>query len=270
MHYRNIIDNIKDSILSNKGSHSNWIIIGDNSSGKSELLKEIVETIKESRYYIDSVNRFFDTGNVSLKGEEVTSKITPERVVVERLKENKFNLNDSFGETEKIWDMYPLYEKRLTELIKKFLIIDFEIKRIKLSLGGESNPKVFINGIENQLSNGYQAIVRLFAELLYFCEISVRTGTVIIDEIDELLSPSNASKLFEFITEEFMDQRFILSTHSSDLLASSKDYNLVVLQSDSYSVYDGNDFCSITDVDTLLLKTYKGSYIKDKSESIFI
>lgn len=58
-----IIDKLSDEELPYKDS----IIIGDNSSGKTLLLKLFIEKIKDDRavYFIDAVNRGFDVKKVS-------------------------------------------------------------------------------------------------------------------------------------------------------------------------------------------------------------
>lgn len=258
MNYKSMINEICNIIITKKINHPNWVIIGGNSSGKSDLLHEIVENISGDKYYIDSVNRFFDVKEATLKDEEDSYIENPTNVVSKRIRVDKFNLKDSFGENYQIGRLYPKYKDRLVELLYKFLNIKFEVKRIKLGeWEGESEPKVFVDGIEWRMSNGYQAIFRILAELIYYTEVCDMSGTIIIDEIDEFLSRKNASDILTFLIEEFEMVRFVISTHSSDLIANSRDFNLVVLGDGLYNIFDGNDFKTLTDVDTLLIKIYK-------------
>ncbi len=52
---------------------------------------------------------------------------------------------------------------------------------------------VMIDRSRAKLSSGYQAVLRLFCEILHFCEVMEERkwfrGLVVIDEIDEYLSP---------------------------------------------------------------------------------
>ncbi|WP_349406562.1 hypothetical protein, partial [Clostridium perfringens] len=188
MNYKNTLNKVKE-IICNRSSE-NWIIIGDNSSGKSELLKNIVEEFRGKVYFIDSVNRYFDIKNVNLYKGEVTYNISATDIVNNRVQEGYHNLKDSFGQNEHIERLYQLYEQNLKNLVKEFMEIDFIIEREELSKGlGDGDPMVKIDGEEVELSSGYQAIVRLFSEIIFYCEELKGDGLIVIDEIDEFLSP---------------------------------------------------------------------------------
>ena len=91
--YQNILAEIKSKIIENKLTHENSIIIGDNSSGKSEVLQSILKEDIQGYYFIDSVNRSFDYEKAS---RESNFENTYRDVVRCRIKENYFNLQDSF------------------------------------------------------------------------------------------------------------------------------------------------------------------------------
>lgn len=59
---RGSIGEIVDIIKTAKLPHSDTVIIGDNSSGKSLLLNKIIESQEKEKnlYFIDAVNRGFD------------------------------------------------------------------------------------------------------------------------------------------------------------------------------------------------------------------
>ena len=51
MDYKDMLKRVSQIITDSE--KQNWIIIGDNSCGKSELLKELVKENEENVYYID-------------------------------------------------------------------------------------------------------------------------------------------------------------------------------------------------------------------------
>ncbi|OPD20653.1 AAA family ATPase [Clostridium botulinum] len=264
MNYKSILNKLNGIICN--GSDKNWIIIGDNSSGKSELLKNIVEEFRGKVYFIDSVNRYFDIKNTNLYRGEVTYNISATDIVNNRIQDEYHNLKDSFGQNEHIERLYTLYEQKLKNLVKEFMEIDFTIEREELSKGlGDGDPKVKIDGKEVELSSGYQAMVRLFSEITFYCEHLGGDGVIVIDEIDEFLSPKYSAKILGFLIENFTRNKFIISTHSSDLIASSRDCGIIALEKDSFSILDSNDFSTLTEVNTLFVKMFstKTNYDKD-------
>lgn len=256
MKYLNMLNKI--SSLIHKYEDKNWIIIGDNSSGKSELLRKIVNKMKPNVYYIDSVNRYFNINNANLSKDKMDCSVSSTEIIDARLQNKFYNLLDSFGENEHIERLFPLYNERLISLLKDFLNIDFSVEREKLEDGfGFDEIKVNIDGQEVELSSGYQAIIRIFAELIYYNEHLMAKGLVVIDEIDEFLSPKYSARILNFLTKQFPDNYFVVSTHSSDLVANSNDCNIVVLEKNNFSILDSNDFTTLIEVNTLFNKLFE-------------
>lgn len=241
---------IKDS------ENQNWIIIGDNSCGKSELLKELVRKQKENVYYIDSVNRYMNVGNINVSEQTVYYDVTVEEIIDWRIRTENFNYKDSFGEQEHIERLYPEYVESLCGIMKDFLGIELKIEKENVDKFGDSIVNAYINGEKMELSSGYQALIRIFAEILFYSEISKKEGTIIIDEIDEFLSPRNSAKILMYLTERFPKHRFIVSTHSGDLICHSKDCKMAILQENEFQVLDSNDFDTMTDVNALFQKIF--------------
>lgn len=250
MEYANILTKISERIK--KGSNKNWIIIGDNSSGKSDLLRKLVSEINEPHYYIDTVNRYFDVKNIDVSTEAVNFNVTSEEIIRERIKPTNYNLQDSFGRNDHIERLYCCYEVKVKELVKQFLDVDIYIEREQLGEGfGEGDIYVKINGKEAELSSGYQAVVRLFAELVFFVEVLNEKGIIVIDEVDEFLSPKHSGRILNFLMEKFPENYFIVSTHSSDLIANSCNCSIVALGNNNFSVVDGNDFTTLNEANML-------------------
>lgn len=258
--YNNMLKEIKDKIENEKLKYKNAIIIGDNSSGKSELLRNILMDKKEGYYFIDSVNRSFNYEKI---GDIQKISNTYINVLKHRLEENIFNLNDSFDFNKTgigfIEEVYLNFEEELKMLIKDFLNVDFDIAiEDNLILG--KKQKLLIDKNVEKLSSGYQAIIRIFLELLYFKNSYNninKNPIVVIDEINEFLSTKNEKKFLPFLMKKFNNMNFIITTHSADVIASSIDFNIIVLKGNSYECLDGNDFSTVTDAREIFEKIYK-------------
>ncbi|SUY46826.1 ATPase AAA [Clostridium putrefaciens] len=268
--YQNMLMEIKDKILNKKLKYKNTIIVGDNSSGKSEVLRQLLINQEKGYYFIDSVNRSFNYENVS-NSDDLDE--TYKSVVKYRLSENNFNLVDSFDLYKTgigaIENVYFNYYQELKRLLKSFLEIDFKITIKKDEIIGERKVLDIGQGIE-KLSSGYQAIIRLFLELIYFedsVEATVMSPVLVIDEVNEFLSAKNEEKILHFLTNRFNRMSFIVTTHSADVIASSIDCNILVLRNDDYECLDGNDFSSVTDVREIFSKVYNLSN-EDETEGI--
>lgn len=258
--YNNMLMEIKDKIIKGNLKYSNSIIIGDNSSGKSELLKMYLNESNAECYFIDSVNRTFDYEKVTKRNIENEEY---KNVINYRIKENIFNLKDSFDIDKtgmgSIEDIYFNFEKEIKEMIYEFL-------NVKLDIISESNQytgksyELKINNKIDKLSSGYQAIIRIFLELLFFREATKSTENykvIVIDEINEFLSTRNEERILPFIMNKFSNMKFIITTHSADVIASAVDCNIIVFAGNNqYECLDGNDFTTVTDVREIFNNIY--------------
>lgn len=184
----NSLNEIAQKVLDKELKYKDTVIIGDNASGKSFLLKLMIEKKKSSDdiYFIDAVNRGFDVSKIIKNSQLAEYKNT---VINRRIQEEYFNLKDSFDcygtLTERIEQIYAPLEKDLQDLFEKLTAECFQI--VPESILG----KVEFKKGTGLLSSGYQAIVRILMELLYYqngmdTRQLVRT-MVVIDELDEFL-----------------------------------------------------------------------------------
>ena len=257
--YQNILAEIKSKIIENKLTHENSIIIGDNSSGKSEVLQSILKEDIQGYYFIDSVNRSFDYEKAS---RESNFENTYRDVVRCRIKENYFNLQDSFDifrlGTTNIENIYYNYEIELKDLIKSFLGIELDIV-IGINKVLVRTKTLLINGEEEKLSSGYQALIRIFLEVLYFennIMDNIKNPIILIDEINEFLSVKNEQKIIPFLVEKFPRLKFVITTYSSDIMVNAENFNIVVLNKNNYEILDSNDFVTNTDVREIFENLY--------------
>lgn len=223
------------------------ILIGENAVGKSEALKGFIEESERVLYFIDAVNRCFDVKAVKPLGEEVIYK---EEIVRTRMREDNFNLKDTWAyygtATECIELIYLQFKEELQVLLRECVGVGFTIYL------PETQEVKYDSGDVGRLSSGYQAVIRILLELLYFQKVNpVGTGNkrpvVIVDEIDEYLSPSNAINLYRCIKRNFSDMDLVLTTHSAEVIATASDSNILIMHDTNVEVLDANDFSTIDD-----------------------
>lgn len=265
------MNEIIEKLIEEKLPYPDSVVVGDNSSGKSLLLRLFIEKMKDNDevYFIDAVNRGFDVKKVSKTEKKPEYKKT---ILETRIKEVHFNLVDSFNcygtLTERIEMIYELYEEELQTLFYKFTGDRFRI--IYGSLLGEVD---FGNG-QGLLSSGYQALVRIFLELLYYQDMviwkrNVKTSWIVIDEIDEFLSPKYSAGILEFLKEEFPWAKWLVTTHSCDLVAHTSDNNLIILDKSICEVLDINDYSSVSEVQIVFERLFgKQNLTEDEIESV--
>lgn len=262
------LNDISENILKGNLRYADTIIVGDNSSGKSLLLRLLLDKMGEidEVYFIDAVNRGFDVSKVI----EENQKLSYNKAIVKtRIQENYFNLEDSFNcygtLTERIEQIYYLFEDELQELF-----CELTGERFKIAGNGILGEVDFENG-RGTLSSGYQAIVRIILELLFYqqkCIVDKQLSRVkvIIDELDEFLSPTYARKIFPFLKKKFCQMDFVITTHSCDVVVASQNANLVILDNSEVEVVDVNDYQSASEVQMIFNRIF-GEYSVPVSET---
>ena len=274
MSYQDILGDIVKRFMGNTLKHKHSIIIGDNSSGKSDLMKLLMNGLNCPYYFVDSVNRSFTAEEISESLKPITEghfKTISEK----RIKPEYFNTKDSFfypeGIVTPLEPFYNTYKERIVALFKAFTEKEIVIRREKV--GPLDKVNVYIDGANVNLATGYQALVRTFMEMsLLEATLPKNTGVIVfIDELDLFLSSKNSRKILNFLRSTFVEMNFVVSSHSSDMIAESHDCNLILLGDGRYEILDGNDFTSITDVGELLIELYKeqiGEGSKNNTDSI--
>ena len=177
---------------------------------------------------------------------------------------------DIYGDgTGRIEAIFKEYMEEIKMLLKKFIDIDITMKEVNYGIFS-SEEKLFVDNKIESLSNGYQAIIRLFLEIIYIHKNKGNNKiTVVIDEIDEYLSSRNKSNIVEFLKNEFNEFNWVITTHSADVMASAKNFNLIILKNENYQCLDSNDFNTITDVQEIFRDLYDKT-IDDNKDDINI
>lgn len=239
-------------------SYADVIIMGDNSSGKSFLLKRLVQNIIkiDDIYYIDAVNRGFVVMDIPKHSDIPQFR---RQMIETRIQENYFNIQDSFSfmgtSTEKVERIYHYYEQELQKLFVELTGDSFEI------LHENQFGEVQFQKGKGLLSSGYQALVRILLELIFYNDqvvekSKITDGYVIIDEIDEFLSPKYAAVIYPFLKQHFDKLNFIVSTHSIDVVMNAKAAVLFVLDEDGYEVLDVNDYNTFSETKRIFQRVF--------------
>lgn len=226
------------------------ILIGENAAGKSEAIKCFMNETDKVIYFIDALNRSFNTHAVKALGEKLRYKPS---ILSKRLDDDNFNLRDSWAyygtATECIELIYPYFEEKIQSLLRTYFGIGFSL------YSPETQEVKYDSGDIGRISNGYQAIIRILLELLYFQEVNPVQNQghalVVIDEIDEYLSPNNAGRLYTFIKEQFSEMDFIVTTHSPEIIAVATKCNILIMHESNIEVLDAGDFQNIDDAMTV-------------------
>ena len=254
--YQNMMNELSDIILKHKLKFDNTIIIGDNSSGKSELLKNVlVKDGAKNWYLIDSVNRYFSVSQIIKMSGEASKLQFSKKIIEHRLMADNYNLKDTFyymGVPTSIENFYFEFEDSIKNLMRQFLGVELMVVQ------SEVGYKVYLDNIESSLSSGYQALMRIFMEMEYVSR-TMKNGFVIIDEIDEFLFAYNSGNIFDFLRQKYSGFSFIVTTHSADLIANAKAANIILLSENNYELLDAGDFNSVSQVynifDSVFVKT---------------
>ena len=249
-------------LMDNSLPYTNSIIIGDNAAGKSEAIKQFMLQTKELVYFIDAVNRNFNVAAVNPLNDTIQFKPS---ILATRLLDENFNLIDTWSyygtKTECIELLYPYFDKKLQSLLQEFLGVTFEI------FSPEKQEVRYDFGEVGKLSNGYQAMIRIMLELLYFQSTLPMESTsrpkVVIDELDEYLSPKNAGRFYLFLKKHFAEMDFIVTIHSAEVIAAATKCNVIVMYPKEVELLDAGDFKDIDDV----MVIFKGVFGKAEDNS---
>lgn len=272
--YHKMVNRVTEMICEHIDDTENFILIGDNSSGKSEILRTIIEKKKgEAVYYIDSVNRTFDAGKAELFSEKY-KEIKPDfqGVTSVRVHPFNFNLQDTFAAASRIEHLYVKYRRQIEKFCESFLNKKFTIEREDDGVGNPENV-VKIDGEIMTLSSGYQALIRIFCEILFFSDCMkvqrLEKGIVVIDEIDEYLSPKYSAEILNFLHDEFSNIHFIVTTHSLDLVETTENATIIVINKCTYATYTSEflrDTVSANDIFTNLFFENRKLHVSDNDD----
>lgn len=263
--YQNMINDLTDIIQREGLPYKDTIIIGNNSSGKSELVKNLLQKAGfENWYLIDAVNRYFSVSQIYKMSGEASKLQFSKKIAEHRLEEDNFNLKDTFyymGVPTSIENFYFEFATEIKRLIQQFLDVRLEIKQTEVGY------EVYLDNVISTLSSGYQALIRIFMEMEYV-KRTMERGTIIIDEIDEFLFAYNSGRIFEFLRHEYSQFSFVVTTHSADLITNAMQANILLLSDGTYEFLDADDFNSVSQVYNIFDSIFKDTKISDYKDRV--
>lgn len=121
--YQEMVSDLSNILENGELEYKDSIIIGDNSSGKSDVLRKLLNNdTKDQFYFIDAVNRYFNIEQITtIKDEKI---VYSSEIKKSRLDIDKFNLEDSFyycRVPRSIEDFYLNFQDEIESLMRKFL-----------------------------------------------------------------------------------------------------------------------------------------------------
>lgn len=240
-------EEIYDKINYNQNfvAHNSLVIVGDNTSGKSSLLKLLLEKAdeedREDIYYIDALNRI--VVDVKEQKRDVTySKYSVKEILKTRIQPHFFSNEDVFVDgarggmvtfSELCKDEnYRVYN----ELFNLFFKCCIE-KRTEYDLLESEEENLFYNGIEiNKISSSEAARIRLIMETNYAAVSKCKV--VIIDEFDSHFDTDTLVGLINQMIEVFNDLRFIFVIHNFEVLVRLNNIDALIYNNDATAQLD--------------------------------
>lgn len=232
-------------------NNKNLFITGRNMSGKSDILKFILNSnLKNELYFIDTINRTI----LQKKKLEILFSLnesigTPEEILKVRTLEENFNTIDCFGSGEKNLGntyAYFLFEDLYSNIDFKKSLEEF-FKDLNLSIIKEEEGIKFL--IENQkvkLSSGYQALLRIFIEIYYFYhKFNIRK--FVIDEIDSHLDTVMCREIIQKLKNLFPGILFLSTVHSINFFQENLQDDILVLKglNKTYKIINSSELGSL-------------------------
>lgn len=272
----NVSEEIYRSVIENTSAfnHNSLIIVGDNATGKTTLLKRLLGLVKKEHtemfYFIDSLNRRVYGSDVKNQESGVCySDFKPDALLRERSSDSFFSKEDVFlrsaqGSMVTYSELCANIDK-YEALFNKFFPCRIERGN---SLGENSiingNKILTVNGVNiDSLSSSQAAKIRLIMEIEYAQECECRM--VIIDEFDDHFDADNLVKFIEQLKENYPNLRFLFTIHSFELLVQLSGMDGIVYNNPDtapidISIIDCDDITEIGQVSKIRAKyiTSKG------------
>lgn len=222
--------------------HKNLILTGENSSGKSKLIKSLVkkslEDGNETIYYIDPQNRVIaddpNGGNTaaSVRLEDLKFK----EIVNHRMQRGIFTKKDEFtpGNPGSAVSFSAIKDdlsgkKHYYELFREFFDIELlkEMSESSKILQREV-IRVKKGGEIQDLSSSESAKMRVLLEV-DFAVNCLGARTVVIDEFDEFLSEKTSVGFITDLFSHYTSTKFILVIHALSPIISLDDIDIAII-----------------------------------------
>ncbi|MBS6508641.1 MAG: hypothetical protein KH369_10640 [Paraclostridium bifermentans] len=265
MNVKDITKLMKQAIVNDTNFllHKDMIIIGENTSGKSKLLKDLIKALNNnSIYFIDSKNRTIPIKEGVL-GDEF-NKFKVEEIVEYRIKPENFNRRDVFytgSGSEIVLGELIKYNSKYTQLFKDILGINMTYEKSNDFVQDIGEQICIGKDKLSKISSGIQSRLRILMEVNYASENNCKV--VIIDEFNTNLDYKAASEFFIQLKEMYSHIRFIITSHSIYTLRGIDNADVVKIykefeeaEENSCEFFDSKDLDNLEIIDR---KLFSGS-----------
>ena len=273
----NVSEEIYKSVINDNCAfnHNSLVIVGDNASGKTTLLKNLLRLAKKEYtdkfYFIDSLNRRVYGSDVKNQESGVCySDFKPDELLKERGDDSFFSKEDVFLRSAQ--GSMVTYSELCANIGKYETLFNrfFPCKIERENSLGESSiisgSKILtVNGVKiDSLSSSQAAKIRLIMEIEYAQRCKCKM--VIIDEFDDHFDAENLVKFIEQLRENYPQMRFLFTIHSFEILVQLSGMDAIVYNNPDtapidISIIDCDDITEVGQVSKIRAK-----YITSKSE----
>lgn len=263
----NKINNVKIIEYIESKAPQNIAITGQNMSGKSKLLLDILKKKeKEKIYFISCNNRTINEDQQTNITRLEERDLDVKKILFQRIKLLEEGIDKDVlarGNNELISEVMnelfifyytknELFKNKFDEFMNKFnLAIKIVIKTIEKNSLNDLSMEVLeikqlkaeINGETVNLSTGMKAMTRLFIELWLAKENDIKE--VYIDEIDMHIDQKNSILFLGELFEVFNEMRIISIIHNMSIISGVKDTLIISLYGDEPRIFDSNEYLDI-------------------------
>lgn len=135
-----------------------------------------------------------------------------------------------------------LYDKILTDTLKH---------RNTVIIGDNSTGKTtLLKVLFDNLDNSLFINCPFDKELIK--NIDNKVDILLIDNLETILEYKDILCINNLLKELFSNKKVIIATHNLELIARLRDFNIICMHKDLYSIHDGNDFNSFDDAKNLI------------------
>lgn len=220
--------------------HKSMVVVGNNSTGKSTLLKKLLgKVIKEDRsefYYIDSQNR------VVVNASRAEMGIRYARFAVQTILKTRYNV-DYFAKEDVFDATYSGGVVTFSELmadIEAYNELFHKFVPCNLKKGSLMKDDSLIEGNETlfykdsieigSISSSEAAKLRLIMEINYASKQGCKV--VIIDEFDDHLDTENMISFMDKLKEHYPGLRFIFVIHNFEAIVRIDGFDAIVFNNE--------------------------------------
>lgn len=224
--------------------HKNIIVAGNNSTGKSTLIRRILQKAIENKcdkfYYIDSQNRVVvDPANYKVDMRYADFDLLS--ILSTRYDPDYFSKKDVFDKNYS--GGVVTYSELMGDLQKYNTLFNFFMPGITLTKGMLLNENTIIGGTDtikvdgkysiSNLSSSEAAKIRLIMEINYANSRGCKA--VIIDEFDDHLDSENMILFIEKLIEHFSQMRFVFVIHNFEIIVRINKMDAVLYNNENTS-----------------------------------